>query len=98
MNYQMVSIAHPIDELSHREDMAKHLDDLFKKDQNHNTIFPEELQNAIRLIGVEKIVSNSDVTKQGIYYALRQNRLPRLLTISRILKSMGLRLAIVVDE
>jgi len=76
MNYQMVSIAHPIDELSHRE----------------------ELQNAIRLIGVEKIVSNSDVTKQGIYYALRQNRLPRLLTISRILKSMGLRLAIVVDE
>ena len=97
MNYRMVSIM-PIDKLSRREDVASRLDDLFKQDRNHNTVFHEALQDAIRLIGIEKIADNSDVTKQGIYYALRQNRLPRLLTISRILKSMGLRLAIVVDE
>jgi len=80
----------PAQHLETSEDMAAYLSIVMEEDDP--SLLAAALGDIARARGMAEVAKSAGVTREALYKALRPNAHPRFETISKVCKSLGLRL------
>jgi probable addiction module antidote protein len=67
-------------------------------EENESELFLLALRNVAEAHGIKKLAEDTQLNRESMYRMLSQQGNPQLSSLSAILKEMGLRLAVEVEE
>ena len=71
---------------------AKYLKACIGKDSDDAALFTQALRNMARTHGMTNLARDTGVSREGLYKALSEQGNPRLSTVLKTMRAMGLRL------
>ena len=83
------------DYLNGPEDIAAYLTLILKR--GDDSMLAAALGNLARAAGMAKVAEHTGIRREALYKALRQGAVPRLSTVNRVVRALGMRMVIVKD-